>query len=149
VSTDFVTTVNQLNRFGVYGRGVDLYNSASSLSGTNYFAADYCFGFAAFTTSTEATWVASFSRSSDVGTIDGENNGNAESVVLALSAQNLSGQSIGSYSVTGGNVKCFSGKKAAADWFGGSALSSVSYSGSTLATLQSDGNIGVYRVDLG
>lgn len=146
--TDFVSTGTQFNRAAHYGESVDLFRTAS-LTGTNYFACDMSFSRGAMTPATEAAYVGSYSQVGDVVTFDFDPNGVValEKVYLAFTAQNLSGQSVGNYSITGAAVRCFSGKNSACDWFGGSDLTSISFNGSTAVTLGAAGNVSVYKAD--
>ncbi len=145
--TAFLLAANQLNRNNFGGAGVDLLNASATPSGTVYAAADFALSHAAMTAATETAYVGSFSQVGDVITFTFDANGvvASENVYIGMSAQNLSGQAIGNYSVTGSAVKAFVGKSAAADWFGGSDLTSISFSSVLQATLGVAGNLAIYK----
>ncbi len=146
--TAFLLAANQINRMNYGGAGVDLLNASATPSGTVYAAADFAFSHAAMTAATETAYVGSFSQVGDVITFTFDANAvvASENVYIGMSAQNLSGQAIGSYSVTGSAVKAFVGKSSAADWWGGGDLTSVSFSSVLQATLGTAGNLSIYKI---
>jgi hypothetical protein len=89
--------------------------------------------------------IGSFSQSSDVVTFTYDPSGTPELVYLGLAAQNLSGQAVGSYAITGASVKAFAGKSSSPDWFGGGGVTLITYGGANLAALVSAGNISVQK----
>jgi hypothetical protein len=150
VNTAFIATeANQQNRDWYGGRGVD-FNQTLGVSFTSaapvYAAADFAFGFGSLTPATEKARIGSWTLTGDVATFTYDPSGTPEVVYLALTGQSLSGTAIGSYGVTGSNVLTFTGKSAAADWWGGSDLTLVTFGAVNQGALATAGNLSVQKV---
>ncbi len=143
-TTDYLADASQINRFNNAGQSVGV-SCSTTPTGNVYFAADVALSHGTMTASTEATWLTNYSQVGDVVTFTADSNGTPENVYLALVAQNLSGQTIGSYAVTGGSVTCFSGKSSAADWCGGQGVTLIKFGGANAVALASAGNVAYHR----
>lgn len=140
----FGTAANLLNRLKFAGYYPSL-KVSSNQTGTQYIGVDMALWEGQMTAATEAAYISSYSRSTDVITFQA--NGDEDCYVNMASGGN--NPTIGSYTATGSAVRAFSGKTGSTpSYFGGANVTAVSHStAGNLVAIGSAGNVSVDQVD--